>query len=192
MPKFKKEFDIRRVLFGLTAIIRSPLEQLPPLIAQKQPDLFKEICTLATRIFKERKDTLKENEDFLAKGLEHEDEADYDDEEEEDEKDIDEAKDKLGQFDADVDDDDDSDYEIEGDDNGLYDSNLDDVDELLFLKETVDTIHQSNPQFFSHLSGMTTPDDLNKFAEALNNAQELKAREEKCTKDIDEAEKKKA
>lgn len=39
---------------------------------------------------------------------------------------------------------------------------------------------------------MTNPDDMNKFAEALNNAQELKAREEKCIKDIDEAEKKKA
>lgn len=33
MAKFKKEFEIRRVLFGLTAIIRTPLEQLPALIA---------------------------------------------------------------------------------------------------------------------------------------------------------------
>lgn len=89
MAKIKKEFEIRRVLFGLTAIIRTPLEQLPEMIAYKQPDLFKEICTLAVRVFKERKDTLKDNEDFLAKGMsKDDDDEDYDEEDDEDEKDI--------------------------------------------------------------------------------------------------------
>ena len=36
------------------------------------------------------------------------------------------------------DDSNDSDYSVEGDDIGLYDSNLDEIDELLHLKETVD------------------------------------------------------
>lgn len=54
-----------------------------------------------------------------------------------------EIKTKLAQFnDADFDDDeDDSDYEVEGDDGLLYDSLLDDVDELIHLKETVDAIN---------------------------------------------------
>lgn len=81
---------------------------------------------------------------------------DYDGEsdgdEDDDEKEFNEVKEKLKKFnngqpidDEDFEDDDkDSDYEVEGDDNGLYDSNLDDVDELLHLKETVDAIHQGN------------------------------------------------
>lgn len=115
---------------------------------------------------------------------------DYDDEESDQDE---EAKNKLSKFnDADFEDedDDDSDYEVEGDDGLLYDSILDDVDELVHLKETVDAIHQGNPAFFAHLSSLSDPDELNKFADALNNAQELKAREEKCTRDIEEAEKK--
>ena len=114
--------------------------------------------------------------------------------ESDDEKEMESTKDKIKNLvSGDLeDDDDDSDYEVEGDDNGLYDSNLDEVDELLYLKETVDAIHQSDPGFFSHLTSMINPDDLNKFADALNHAQELKAREEKCTKDIEEAEAKKA
>lgn len=35
LPKFKKEFEIRRVLFGLVAIIRTPIEHLPQLVASK-------------------------------------------------------------------------------------------------------------------------------------------------------------
>lgn len=157
---------------------------------------------MAIKQFNERKDTLVENEDHLAKGLPNldgsDDEYDESSDDDNDEKDFNEIKDKLkkmnnGQPVDDEnfeDDDEDSDYEVEGDDMGLYDSNLDDVDELLHLKETVDTIHQGNSQYFAQLSQMMTPDELNKLAETLNNAQELKEREEKCTAAIDELEKK--
>jgi hypothetical protein len=80
LPKFKKEFEIRRVLFGLTAIIRAPIDHLPVLVASKQPDLFKEIGSLAVKVFKERMDTLKENEEFLAKGMPDGSDGDYDSE----------------------------------------------------------------------------------------------------------------
>lgn len=157
---------------------------------------------MAIKQFNERKDTLVENEDHLAKGLPNldgsDDEYDESSDDDNDEKEFTEIKDKLkkmnnGQPIDDEnfeDDDEDSDYEVEGDDMGLYDSNLDDVDELLHLKETVDTIHQGNSQYFAQLSQMMTPDELNKLAETLNNAQELKEREEKCTAAIDELEKK--
>ena len=88
------------------------------------------------------------------------------------------------------DDSNDSDYSVEGDDIGLYDSNLDEIDELLHLKETVDQIHQGAPQLFQSLSQFLSPDELNRFAESLNHAQELKDREERCTKAIEEMEKK--
>lgn len=239
LPKMKKEFEIRRVLFGLVGIIRTPIEHLPPLVASKLPDLFKEVGSLAVKIFNERKSTLQENEEYLAKGMpEGSDHDDYDSESDDcmypeemdsseafqqflkasgleelhkeamrhyngckdtenyrqfipDEKELADTKEKLKQAgvnEDDYDDENDSDYEVEGDDNGLYDSNLDEVDELLHLKETVDTLNGTNPAFFSHLTSLIAPDDLNRFADALNNAQELKAREEKCTKDIDAAE----
>lgn len=52
-------------------------------------------------------------------------------------------KNKLSKFnDADFEDEeDDSDYEVEGDDGLLYDSVLDEVDELVHLKETIDAIN---------------------------------------------------
>lgn len=177
MPKFKKEFEIRRVLFGLTAIMRSAQEHLPPLVAQKRPDLMKEVASLTVKCYQDRTDTLKENEDYLAKGMPDLDGEDGEyDSESDDEKEMKDLKEdgwkKAGQFFGEdgSDDDDDSDYEVEGDDNGLYDSNLDDVDELLYLKETVDAIHASDSAFFTHLTSLIAPDNLNKFAEALNNA----------------------
>ena len=88
------------------------------------------------------------------------------------------------------DDEEDEDYEIEGDDNGLYDSNLDETDDLLYLKETVDAIHSGAPQLFAQLSQMMNPDELNKLAEVLNNAYALKEREEKCTAALEELQKK--
>ena len=143
IPRFKKEFEIRRVLFGMTAILRTPIEHLPPLVAAKQPDLFKEIGTLAIRNFKVRKECLEENEEHLAKGLHHDDDDAADEYGDEDSDQDEEVKTKLAQFnDADFEDhEDDSDYEVEGDDGLLYDSMLDEVDELVHLKETVDAIN---------------------------------------------------
>ena len=58
LPKIKREFEIRRVLFGLVGIIRTPIEHLPSLVASKLPDLFKEIGSLAVKIFNERKEAV--------------------------------------------------------------------------------------------------------------------------------------
>lgn len=41
------------------------------------------------------------------------------------------------------DDDDDSEYEFNGGDMDLYDSKLDDIDELVFMKTTVEILHQN-------------------------------------------------
>ena len=99
------------------------------------------------------------NEESIAKGIDPDasdddyGSGDSDFDEVNDEKEFNDIKDKLkkmnnGQMDdadfEDEDDEDDEDYEVEGDDMGLYDSNLDETDELLHLKETVDAIHSSN------------------------------------------------
>ena len=199
LSKFKREFEIRRILFGLTAIIRTPLECLPPMVGAKTADLFKEIGMLAVKQYNERIDCVKVNEEDIAKGVNRDDEDDYASESEDDmddEKEFNEIKDKLKKMndgnamDDDFEDEDDEDYEVEGDDNGLYDSNLDETDELLHLKETVDAIHSGAPQLFAQLSHMMNPDELNKLAEVLNNAFALKEREAKCTAALEELQKK--
>jgi hypothetical protein len=40
------------------------------------------------------------------------------------------------------DDDEDSDYDVLGGDMCLYDSRLDEIDELIFMKETIDVLYQ--------------------------------------------------
>lgn len=59
----------------------------------------------------------------------------------------------------DIDDDedsDDSDYEYTGGDLALYDSALDDVDELLFIKETLEKIMQVDAAYFNNLMSCMT------------------------------------
>jgi hypothetical protein len=45
-------------------------------------------------------------------------------------------------------DDDDSDYDFAGGDDSIYDSRLDDFDELKVLKESLEALNQSNPGLF--------------------------------------------
>lgn len=52
----------------------------------------------------------------------------------------------------DDDDDDDSDYDPAMDaEMELYDSNLDEVDELLYLKTTYEILHQHKPDYYAQL-----------------------------------------
>lgn len=67
MEKFKKDFEIRRVIFGLTSIIRTNLQQLPQLIAQRLPDIFAQLVILANKMKKERELIVKDNEEFIKK-----------------------------------------------------------------------------------------------------------------------------
>ena len=50
--------------------------------------------------------------------------------------------------DSEDDDEDDSDYEDNAGEYALYDSPLENTDELLFFKETLETIHNMDPQAF--------------------------------------------
>ena len=92
--------------------------------------------------------------------------------------------------DDDYDDEDDSDYEVDGGDMGMYDSKLDEIDELLHLKQTLDTIHDGDQAFFQQLTSAISGEEMNKLAETLGKAQALKEREAKCTADIQELQKK--
>lgn len=56
---------------------------------------------------------------------------------------------------VDEEDSEDSDYEYTGGDLAIYDSALDDIDELLYIKETLERISQADGQYFNQiLSGL--------------------------------------
>jgi len=162
MEHFTKEFEMRRVIFGLISILRCPADAFPQLIQQRLPELFKTTADLVMRQFTERMKTLEENEKDikeeqeerakdLAEGKDPEDDFEDEDDSDEDlddDEEFEKTKRKLEKFrqggnmddDDDLDDDDDSDYEEAGGDTNLYDSKLDDLDELNFMKETMQAL----------------------------------------------------
>ena len=92
------------------------------------------------------------------------DDEGFEDEEGENEDDSDELDDTLqkiqkfknGMEDEDEEsDEEDSDYDVLGGDMCLYDSRLDDIDELIFMKDTIEVLYHQQNQFYQQLSSTT-------------------------------------
>jgi hypothetical protein len=69
MPSFKKDFELRRVIFGLTAILRTNPQALPAIVTERLPELTRQLALLSLAMREERMKILKDNEDHLAKGI---------------------------------------------------------------------------------------------------------------------------
>ena len=159
MNDFKKDFELRRNILGLTSIIST--QQLPDLVNQKLPDVMNQLTLLAIKMQGQREKILKEDEDHLKHGFDDgdsDDDDDIDGDDDEEGMDSDEEFKKQQKIFATVgaklhtgkaltkeemkevtldgglddydDEDDDSDYEFGGGDMDLYDSKLEDLDEL--------------------------------------------------------------
>ena len=144
MGNFKLEFEIRRVVFGLLAILKTPANCIPQLVQQQLPQITKQLGSLAHQVHKQRLKILEDNEKAVKNGFK--DDSDDEDVEDED----DEGGDGENFFkknmnkgmglddDDDDDDEDDSDYEEQCGEFSLYDSPLEEVDELICIKQTLD------------------------------------------------------
>lgn len=196
MPKFKLEFEIRRILFGLIAILKTPTAEMPPLVVEQLPVIVKHVASLTGRVHGERLKTLEENEKYIAKGFKDSDDegSDIDDDEDPEEvlNNIQGKKFKAGkpQDIDDVSDDDDEDYEPDFEDAAgeyaLYDSPLEKVDELILTKETLDQIYQADQAAYAQYTSQLPEEDKAKFLQTLGEAEGLKSREEACRKAYDE------
>ena len=176
MNDFKKDFEIRRVIFGLTAIIKTPAAEMPAIVAEKLPAVMNQLALLTQKMHSLRTGVLKENEALVAKGGDFSDEDDDDDDDIGNEANGDDFVDveaadsdeewenqnalfaklgsklqtgkKLSQEEMkemgidDEDDSDDEDYEYNGGDMNLYDSRIDDVDEIKTLKDCLGLVDQ--------------------------------------------------
>ena len=88
----KFDFELRRLIFGLSSIISTPAAAIPALVAQRLPDITKELVNLSLKMREERKKILDDNEDHIeeekaneGKNSDDEDEDIVESEEEEDE-----------------------------------------------------------------------------------------------------------
>lgn len=176
LPTLKHDFELRRLIFGLTAIISTPVAAMPAFVAQQLAEITKQMAVLAQKMRAERVKILEDNEKHLVeeeerrkKGGDDDDEEDGDDEGFVDEDGSDD--DEKGETEASIlkriakarsqgatleggddddgedDDDDDSDYEYTGGDLAIYDSALDDVDELLFVKDALERLNTADAAY---------------------------------------------
>jgi len=99
--------------------------------------------------------------------------------------------DEFGLGDDDDDDDDDEDYEYGGGDDALYDSAVDEIDELKFLRDTIGLIQTQDPQRFTvMMQGITKPDQRSKFEAIMVGVDALTSREADITQKLKELAKK--
>lgn len=92
--------------------------------------------------------------------------------------------------DEDSDDSDDEDYEYNGGDGSLYDSRIDNIDELKTLRDTLMEISQADPTLYARImSGITDQDQLSKFEGLMGGVDGLCEREASVRRKIEELEK---
>ena len=89
------------------------------------------------------------------------------------------------EFDSDSDD---SDYAENAGEYSLYDSPLEDIDELVTIKQTLEQIHQTDQNAYEFLVSQLSPEDKAKFIDTVGQAESLKAREQAARKAFDENE----
>ena len=58
MPKFKNDFEFRRNLFGLVAILSLDQTQLPGVVQQNMADIAKWVASLSVQSYKDREKTV--------------------------------------------------------------------------------------------------------------------------------------
>ena len=197
MEKFKLEFEIRRVIFGLLSILRTPAGDLPQMVQQQLPAIVKYMGGLISRVHGQRLKSLESNEKHVAKGFESSDEEDDENEDEAFEDDgaddpnnpnavFNNVKAALNSMSSGKpvrgldEDDSDSDYEENAGEFSLYDSPLEDTDELITTKETFDQIFQADQQAYQFITSTQSEEERNNFIQILGKADQLKAREAAC------------
>ena len=86
------------------------------------------------------------------------------------------------------DDSDDSDYAENAGEYSLYDSPLEEVDELVTIKQILEQIHQADQSAYEFLVSNLSQEDKDKFIEVVGQADQLKQREQVCRKAFDDNE----
>lgn len=68
LKNFKCEFELRRIIFGFVAIVKTPFASLPQMISARLPEFAKQLAFLASKVCQKREKMLKDNLDYVEKG----------------------------------------------------------------------------------------------------------------------------
>jgi len=163
MNEFRKGNELRRIIFGLSAIIRTPADKLPTIINHKLPDFMKYLAQLSLKMYNRRVSMLTQNKDAVERGDRN---RHYDYSADSDETSGDSENEEL-------------DNEELNNEN-LYQSRIHDICELQTLKDTLVNINKSDEVLYNRLmSGLTDANQLNKFQEVMGACDNLTVQENK-------------
>lgn len=82
MPTLKHEFELRRVIFGLINILATPVQLLPAIVAERLPEIMRQLSLLCNKSRDQRLLILKDNEQHLEQETSKKNEEDDDEEDE--------------------------------------------------------------------------------------------------------------
>ena len=92
---------------------------------------------------------------------------------------------------GDYDDEDDEDYEYFGGENALYESRIDEYDELKILRDTLTEVNSVSPDNYNRMIAGVPADQKAKFDEIMQGIDTLLEQEKKVREQVEEIEKKK-
>jgi hypothetical protein len=151
----KQDFEIKRFVIGLSSLIQKDPSELPHSVQNNQQNIMKALVFLCQKSI-----MVRQKQQEKAEQADEDDKAEtgiYEDEENE-----------LDILSEDDDDEDDEDYdcnEEDGMDRDLYDSKLDSLDEVLFCRDILAGMEQSNqPLYQYYFYQCLDQNDQNSFA----------------------------
>lgn len=160
----KQDFEIQRFVLGLSSLVqRGDPAELPATVQGELGNVMKALVFLCQRSIVVRLKAQEKAEQAEEDNVEGTGQAIYEDEENE-----------LAILSDDEDDEDDEDYDCAEDlDRDLYDSKLDSLDEVLFLRDVLGALEQQNPQLYQYyfLQCLDQNEQLN-FHQAVQKALE--------------------
>eukprot|EP01017_Pseudomicrothorax_dubius_P030756 TRINITY_DN3860_c0_g1_i1.p1 TRINITY_DN3860_c0_g1~~TRINITY_DN3860_c0_g1_i1.p1 ORF type:complete len:614 (+),score=219.71 TRINITY_DN3860_c0_g1_i1:68-1909(+) len=167
---FKRDFEKARVLFGLSSVLRIPINQLPEVVVGVLDKVVKELCALTNELLEMREEDVDEDANS-----EEEEEAP-------DEEEIEDVKQKIKAFnkgmkkddfvpDDDLLGDDDEEADLVKNRLSLYDSPLELIDEILFLKESLEIFATTNSDAGTKILGVLTPEEQERLRQNFATAE---------------------
>ncbi len=69
IPFLKQDFEFRRVIFGVSCIVNTPPQHLPPIVNERMPDIVKQLAFLSLKMREYRVKILEDNEKHVAKSF---------------------------------------------------------------------------------------------------------------------------
>eukprot|EP00347_Sterkiella_histriomuscorum_P021385 403334157 len=153
----KQDFEIKRFIIGLSSLIQRDMSELPPSIQNQLPGIIKALVFLCQKSIVIREKALQKE-----KAEECEDEQENDA--------IIEDEDNECELMSDEEDDEDYDCneEMERD---LYDSKLDEVDEVIYFRDVFVGLEQSNPNMYNYyLQQCLDTNEQQNFQQAIDKA----------------------